>query len=127
MIIYLKFTAKNVEKKCKSKCNFIELKNNRLYYKCNECKKRQLKPINRSIKQFPNIYQLCNGDINKFVLLLRSGVYLYKYMDSWGRFSETLFPDKKAFYSELHLGDINDEDYTHAQKVFEEFNLKKPW
>ena len=31
---------------------------------------------------------------------------------------------KKAFYSELHLEDITDKDNTHAQKVFEEFNLK---
>ena len=27
---------------------------------------------------------------------------------------------KKAFYSELHLKDITDKDYTRAQKVFEE-------
>ena len=31
---------------------------------------------------------------------------------------------KKAFYSELYLEDITDKDYAHAQKVFEEFNLK---
>ena len=44
-------------------------------------------------------------------------------MDSWERFDETSLPDKKAFYSELYLEDIIDKDYTHAQKVFEEFNL----
>ena len=33
-------------------------------------------------------------------------------------------PDKKAFYSELCLEDVTDKDYTHAQKVFEEFKLK---
>ena len=31
---------------------------------------------------------------------------------------------KKSFYSELYLEDITDKDYTYAQKVFEEFNLK---
>ena len=31
---------------------------------------------------------------------------------------------RKAFYSELCLEDITDKDYTRAQKVFEEFNLK---
>ena len=31
---------------------------------------------------------------------------------------------KKAFYSELDLEDITDEDYTHAQKVFEELKIK---
>ena len=56
-------------------------------------------------------------------MLLRKGVYPYEYMDSWKRFDKTL-PDKKAFYGELYLEDITDEGYTHAQKVFEEFNFK---
>ena len=67
------------------------------------------------------MYQFCNGDLNKFVLLRRKGVYLYEYMDSWERFDETSLPDKKYFYSELNLEDISDSDYNHAQKVFEEF------
>ena len=45
-------------------------------------------------------------------------------MDSWERFNETTLPNKKAFYSKLYLEDIADEDYIHAQKVFEEFKLK---
>ena len=76
------------------------------------------------IKKFPNVYQVCNEDINKFVLLLRKGVYPYEYMDSWERFNETSLPHKKAFYSELYLEDITEKDYTHGQEVFEEFNLK---
>ena len=32
-------------------------------------------------------------------------------------------PDKKSFYSELHLEEITDKGYTHAQIVFEEFKL----
>ena len=36
------------------------------------------------IQRFANIYEFCNGDLNKFILLLRKGVvYLYDYMDSW--------------------------------------------
>ena len=73
-----------------------------------------MKPINGLIKNFPNIYQFCNEDINKFVLLLRKGVYPYKYMNSWKRFDEVLLLNKKAFYSELCLEDITDKDYTHA-------------
>ena len=67
------------------------------------------------------MYQFCNGDLNKFVLLLRKGVYPYEYMDSWERFSETLLPPKNDFYSELTLEDITDKDYNHAQKVFEKY------
>ena len=74
--------------------------------------------------KFPNTYELCNRDINKFVLLLKKGVYPDEYMDSWERFNETTLPNKEALYSELYLEDINDEDYTHAQKVFQEFNIK---
>ena len=29
-------------------------------------------------------------------------------------------------YNEFYLQDITDENYTHAQKVFEEPNLEKP-
>ena len=45
-------------------------------------------------------------------------------MNTWERFNETVLPNKKAFYSELYLDDITGKDYTHAQKVFEEFQLK---
>ena len=66
------------------------------------------------------MYQFCKGDLNKFVLLLRQGVYPYEYMDSWEKFNETSLPDKKYFYSELNLEDITYKDYLHAQEVFEE-------
>ena len=63
------------KKKIKSVCSFIGLKNNKLNYEYKECKKRWLKPVNGLIKKFPNINQFCEGDINKFILLLRKGVY----------------------------------------------------
>ena len=106
-------------KNIKSECNFIGLQNNRMNYRCKECKGTSTKSINELIKKFPKMYQFCNGDLNKFVLLLRKGVYPYEYMDSWERFDETSLPNKKHFYSELNLKDISDKDYLHAQKVFE--------
>ena len=56
-------------------------------------------------------------------MLLRKGVYSYEYIDSWEKFSETALPPKKGFYSNLNLENISDEDYTHAQKIFEIKNL----
>ena len=49
------------------------------------------------IKKFPNTYQLCNNDRNKFELLLRKGVYVCEYKDSWKRFEEESLPDKECF------------------------------
>ena len=96
------------EKNIKSKCDFIEFKNNRLNSKCKECGKRCSKSIKGLIKKFPSVYQFCNNDHNKFVLLLRKGFYPYEYMDSWEKFDETSLPPKKAFYSKLNLEDISD-------------------
>ena len=48
-------------------------------------------PINALIKNFPNVYQFCNGNTNKFVSFLRKGVYPYECLDSWERFDETSF------------------------------------
>ena len=98
----------------KSVFDFIGFKNNKLHYKCKECKKRHLKPINSLIKKFSNIDRFCNGDINKFVLLLRKGAYPYEYMDNWERFDETSLPDKQSFCRELNLEEIIDKDYTYA-------------
>ena len=73
--------------------------------------------------KFPSIYQFCNGNLNKFVLLLRKGVYPYEDMDNWEKFDETTLPPKEDFYSELNLEGISDEDYAHAQKVWEVFEI----
>ena len=76
------------------------------------------------IEKFTNTYQLCNKDLNKFELLLRKGVYPYEYMDSWKRFKEESLPDKESFYSELNKEGITNEDYAHAQKVWDALNIK---
>ena len=50
--------------KINSECCFVGLKNNRLIYKCKECKEECKRPINELIKKFPGIYQFCNGHLN---------------------------------------------------------------
>ena len=97
-------------KNIKSECEFIGFENNRLNYRCKECKGISAKSINELIEKFPTMHQFCNGAFNKFVLLLRKGVYPYEYMDSWERFNETSLPPKKDFYSELTLEDVSDKD-----------------
>ena len=76
------------------------------------------------MKKFPNTYQFCNGDVNKFILLLRKGVYSHEYMDSWEKLNETSLPDKKAFYNKLNKEVITDEDCAHAQKLWKVSEIK---
>ena len=45
-------------------------------------------------------------------------------MDRWEKFNETALPPKKDFCSNLNLENISDEDYVHAQKVWDVFKIK---
>ena len=83
------------------------------------------KKINKDlIKKFKNTYSFCNNDTNKFVSLLRKGVYPYEYVDKWERFSEISLPSKEDFYNNLNMEDINDIDYRHANNVSKRFELE---
>ena len=100
-------------------------KDDQLIFRCFECKKNYEKDFTKElIKRFANIYEFCNGDINKFILLLRKGVYPYEYIDSWERFDETSLPDKEAFYSSLNMEDITDVDHRQAERVFKTLVIK---
>ena len=108
----------------KSECDFMGIKYNQLSYICKKCNKKWLKFVNELIKKFSSIYQFCNGDLNKFVLLLRKGVYPYEDMDTWERFNKNKLPSKEAFYSELNLENITDKEYAHAQNIWKVFEIK---
>ena len=47
------------------------------------------KRINQKVS---SIYKFWNGDLNKFILLLRKRVYPYEDMDHWEKFYETTIP-----------------------------------
>ena len=102
----------------------LERKNEKLILECYNCKQRYKKKFNKElIKRFASTYSFCNNDLNKFILLLRKGVYPYEYMDNWQRFNETSLPSKESFYSNLNMEDIDDIDYRHGSNVFNKFKL----
>ena len=110
---------------CKSNLDYIKTKNEKLILECYNCKQRYIKKFNKElIKRFASTYEFCNNDLNKFVLLLRKGVYPYEYMDTWERFSEMSVPSKENFYSNLNMEDITDIDYRHANIMFKRFKLE---
>ena len=63
-------------KKIRSECEFIGFKNNRLNYRCKEYNRISTKSINELTEKFSNAYQFCNGDVNKFVLLLFMSIWI---------------------------------------------------
>ena len=110
---------------CKSSLDYIKTKNEKLILECYNCKQRYRKKFNKElIKRFASTYEFYNNDLNKFVLLLRKGVYPYEYMDTWERFNEISLPSKVDFYSSLNMEDISDIDYRHANNVFKRFKLE---
>ena len=91
-------------------CCFAGLKNDRLECKCRECGEKCHDSTNELINKFLSIYQFFNGDLNKFILLLRKGVYPYEGMDNWEKLDKTTIPPKETFYSKLNLEGIYDVD-----------------
>ena len=100
-------------------------KDEQLIFRCFRCKKNYEKNFNKElIQRFASTYEFCNGNLNRFILLLRKGAYPYECMDSWQRSDETSLPDKEAFYSNLNMADITDVDYMHAKRVFKNLSNK---
>ena len=86
---------------CKFNLDYIKSKNEKLILECYNCKQRYRKKFNKElIKRFASTYELCDKDLNKFILLLR-----------------------KDFYSNLNMEDISDIDYRHANNIFNQFKL----
>ena len=103
--------------KCKN-CNYFlefeSVKDNFIKYRWLSCNKDY---SNKLDQKFKSTFKFSNNEINKFILLLRKGVYLYEYTDDWEMFNETTLPEKEEFYSNLNVEDITDADYIHAKRV----------
>ena len=59
----------------------------------------------------------------QYELLVRKGVYLYEYMSSWDKFEEVQLPPIEAFYSNLNMTNVSDDDYQHVQRVWNKFKI----
>ena len=51
-------------------------------------------------------------------LLMRKGVYPYDYMNCIEKFNDTELPAKELFYNKLNDTHISDDDYQHAQNIW---------
>ena len=116
--------------KCKDCDCFLEYqsensKDNSIKHKFLSCNKGYSNKIDEEVKKkFKNTFKFSNNDINKFVLLLRKGVYPSKFMDEWEKFNEISLPEKAEFYSNLNMEDITDANYMHSRRVCKDFVMK---
>ena len=85
-------------------------------YNCLFCNKSFQQKFDEKLKEgLFNIYKFSNHDNNKFILMLRKGVYPYEYMDDWKKINKTSLPEKEDFYSHLNMEDVTDAAYAHAK------------
>ena len=55
---------------------------------------------------------------NQYKLLIKKGIYPYEYMTDWDKFKETKLHPREAFYSKLNMSGVGNEDYEHANRVW---------
>ena len=55
---------------------------------------------------------------------MQKGVYPYEYMDDWEKLNEASLPEKEDFYSHLNMEDNADADFTNAERVCKDFEIK---
>ena len=109
---------------CKSCLDYMSAKDNQLIFKSLKCNKNHNKDFNDGlINRFASTYEFCDKDIDKFILLLRKGVYLYECMNTCKNLDEVSLPNKD-FYSSLNLEEMTDVDCMHARKDLEPLIIK---
>ena len=89
-------------KYCNCFLEYTNFKDDLIEYKCLiSNKNRQIKFNEKLNERFFNTYKFSNHNNNKFVLLLRKGVYPHEYMDDWEKLIETSLSEKEDFCSHL--------------------------
>ena len=69
-------------------------------------------------------FKIMKGFYKDINLLKQKGIYPYEYIDSIDKLNETQLPPIEAFYSTLKQEIITEEEYQHAQKVWNTFNCQ---
>ena len=80
--------------KCQLHYQNLSITSHLINYKCLSCNKNYSNKIDEESKKwFKNTFKFSDDDINKFILLLRKGVYSYDYIGECNKFNETSLSD----------------------------------
>lgn len=83
---------------CKSCLGYVNSKGSLFLFNCSYRNKNDKNEFGEHVANiFESSCKVCDGDINKFCLMLSEGVYLYEYMDSWKKISKTKLPTREEF------------------------------
>ena len=81
-----------------------------------------LEKLVSNLDNFPNLQRHFEGE--QLGLVKRKGVYPYDYMSSFERLSETCLPPIECWYSRLKDENVSEDDFAHANKVWDTFGMK---
>ena len=102
----------------------IKFSEKSIHSRCKTSRKRFKQPIQLSKDKFSNTYSIYDNNINKFILLLRKGIYSYEHIYSYEKFNEQQLPSTVKFYSNFNFKNITKHEYKHAKKVWDTFKIK---
>ena len=108
--------------KCKGNMELINISGNYIAsLRCKRCRIKKTKGLGEGVlkKNFNDTSRFLGCDKKSCLM-----IYPYKYMDCWKKFEETSLPPKDAFYSRLNMKGISDQDYEHAQQVWNTMEKK---
>ena len=72
------------------------VKENSMKFKCTSCNKDYSNKIDEKLKRrFKNTFKFSNNKINKFILLLRKGIFPNELMDGWKSLTKHHYLKKK--------------------------------
>ena len=57
-------------------------------------------------------------------LILKKAIFPYEYLSSFEKLNESQLPSKEYFYSSISNSHISDEEYAHANNIWNRFNIK---
>ena len=100
---------------------YVNFKHDLIEHKCLCCNTNYQHKFDEKLKErLFNAYKFFTLNNNKFISLLRKGVYLYEYMDDFEKF----LSEKEDFYRHLKVEDITGANYVHAKRMFKDFEIK---
>lgn len=79
--------------------------------------------LNLHKSNFTNLARFCKSE-ERLMLASRKGIYPYEYMDSWNKYNEVELPTIDRFYNTLSQSHITSEEFLHAKKVWDVFDIK---